>query len=72
MPEGVILKNSFEDALWWASMGGCCRQAPEASDVNFEECWEQSWRLRFLSAVEEWERFRKGKAVRSEVSFRVG
>lgn len=36
MPEGVILKNSFEDALWWASMGGCCRQAPEASDVNFE------------------------------------
>ena len=53
-------------------MGGCCRQAPEPSDVSFEDCREQTWRLRFLSAVEEWERYRKGKAVRSEVSFRVG
>ena len=53
-------------------MGVCCRQAPEPSDVSFEDGREQTWRLRFLSAVEEWERFRKGKAVRSEVSFRVG
>lgn len=53
-------------------MGGCCRQVPEPSDVGFEDCRKQNWRLRFLSAVEEWERFRKGKAVRPEVSFRVG